>query len=117
MPFSVMGLLASNSAANEWCARTVPAASTRPTATSPPSMYARMSVLLLLPYCVCRSHAGVVGTLRPVVLAKVDRQRLAANPAHRPAARPGPRVGPGIVHRHLVPHRVQIDPRELLDEA
>src|SRR5688572_7495610 len=137
MPFNLMGLFASNSAANEWCARTVLAASTRPTATSPPSMYARMSsscYRALLPAGTPTVFQGSptrprsrarerpashrhCTTLRPVVLAEMNRQRLAADPAHRPAARPWPRVGARIFDGHFVAHRVQIDARELLDQA
>src|SRR5690606_30244280 len=53
----------------------------------------------------------------PVVLAEIRRQILAPDPAQLPAALPRPRISARIVDRDLVPQRVEIRPREALDQA
>src|SRR5262245_56339183 len=55
--------------------------------------------------------------LRPVVLTKVHRQLLAADPTQIPAHRPRFRVRARIVDRDLVVQRIEIRPREALRQA
>src|SRR6185503_2955294 len=124
MPLSVIGLLASNSAANEWCACTAPAVSIN-AARMPPNRYlliftpstpqgADPALLYFRTYSLCERMPR---KLWPIVLAEINRQLLAAHPPKRPGGLPVPRVGRWIAHRHLVFQRVEIGPGEALDQT
>src|SRR5262245_57754763 len=110
MPFRVMGLSASNSAANEWCAAAGAVAISRPSAARPPRMYA----------FICSSSVGLFttsGLSGTIVLAEMPRHFLSRHPAERRAARPGPRVRTGVLDRHIVLQGIEIGARESLDQA
>src|SRR5688572_22286844 len=46
----------------------------------------------------------------------MHRQFCSTHPAERPAARPGSRICAGVLYRYFVSQRVEIHPREPLDQ-
>src|SRR5688572_10911647 len=100
MPFSVRGLVASNSAANEWCAYVTPPASSSPAAIRTPTIRTFI-------------FSSVSG---PVVLAQVPGHLFARHPPKVPGALPRARVGAGILDRNLISQRIEIGPGQPLDQ-